>query len=127
MCGSLRLEGVSKLLNKDIKVISRSGIITTTWLGHARSESVGEKWSKYNPERVDVAATAYTEKGCWFQVPQSMVIKAIIADDPKGERPRGLYLLTRAALPIELDKAKRLGFPEHPRHPVVGSREYEAL
>lgn len=109
MCGTIAYENITSKIGNLITYKDNQGSYHKAyWYGHAREESTQPP----NSTRVIIPADSYTEKGISFEVPVNCAIDAWLIESPNFPHGgKGIFIITRQALPVELARVR------HSRHP----------
>lgn len=116
MCGTLRHENRAAILPDD-----SASLVPGKWEGHARQETLAEKFLKYGFKEgklseVNAYTEGYGENKTWFSVPKGQAIKIIYHPDRQYDGKHPYHIVTRPATEEEFKQCK------HPRFPVLVSK-----
>ncbi len=86
---------------------------TAPWLGHVRSETQDKILKDAgSPERINIPATEYTERGVPFSVPPGHAIEGVLIKNKNFPQGQGIFIVTR---PVSEEEKKKCSHPRHPK------------
>ncbi len=125
MCGSLKHEGTLQKIGQDIFFIDKNTEKKGIWAGHARSETLKEKWLDRGCIPITIKADSFTEKDKakkdhFFKVPEGWAIEGVLVTRPID---LGSYIHGPGEVLIVTRPAKGKEAKVHDRFPKFVRRE----